>query len=224
MTFTRLRIALLLLLLVLVSACSKSAPGNSENREAKTPTSGSVNTAASKDKIKIKTPDEQTVVEFSDTGGEPQIEFSVNGQKQILRGKSKDSSKRKYENDASQILAEVKTDSDSFKIRTPDGKLLWKVKFNDDKIKISNNEEMASPFALKAGEQDRVKVLREETEIGKVKFYRDRGKVKIDNPNETTLFESNTNTFLAFYGLMLISEIPAMERYIIMAELLARGK
>jgi hypothetical protein len=223
MTFTRLRIALFLLLLV-VSACSKSAPGNSENREAKTPTSGSANTAASKDKIKIKTPHEQTVVEFSDTGGEPQIEFSINGQKQILQGKSKDSSKRKYENDANQILAEVKTDSDSFKIRTPDGKLLWKVKFNDDKIKISNNEEMTNPFALKAGEQDRVKVFREETEIGKVKFYRDKGKVKIDSPNETTLFESNTNTFLSFYGWMLISEIPAMERYIIMAELLAREK
>jgi hypothetical protein len=224
MTFARLRITLFLLLLVLVSACSKSAPGNSENRGAGTPTSSSTSNAASKDKIKIKTPDEETVVEFSNTGGEPQIEFSVNGQKQILRAENKDSSKRKYENDARQILAEVKADSDSFKVRAPDGKLLWKVKFNDDKIKISNNEEMTSPFALKPGEQDRVKVLREETEIGKVKFYRDRGKVKVDKPDETTLFESNTNAFSAFYGVLLMNEIPAMERYIIMAELLARGK
>jgi hypothetical protein len=224
MTFARLRITLFLLLLMLVSACSKSAPGNSENRGAGTATSSSTSNAASKDKIKIKTPDEQTVVEFSNTGGEPQIEFSVNGQKQTLRGENKDSGKRKYENDARQILAEVKADSDSFKVRTSDGKLLWKVKFNDDKIKISNNEEMTNPFALKAGEQDRVKVLREETEIGKVKFYRDRGKVKVDKLDETTLFESNTNTFAAFYGVLLMDEIPARERYIIMAELLARAK
>jgi hypothetical protein len=224
MTVARLRIASFFLLLILVSACSKSAPGNLQNRGANTPTNGSADTSTGKDKIKIKTPDEQVVVEFSNPGGSPQIEFSVNGQNQILRGKSKDSIKRKYENEAGQILAEVKTDSDSFKVRTPDGRLLWKVKFNDDKIKISNNEEMTSPFALKAGEQDRVKVLREETEIGKVKFYRDRGKVKVDKPDETTLFESNTNTFSGFYGVILMNEIPAMERYIIMAELLARGK
>ena len=48
-----------------------------------------------------------------------------------------------------------------------------------DKIKISDNEENLNAFELKEKQADGVKVVRNDDRIGEVKFYRDRGKVKV---------------------------------------------
>jgi len=181
-------------------------------------------TIATGEKIKVKTSDDRSVVEFKLRDDRVTIEVAANGTSRVLRGESNEKDKRKYEWEDQGRVAEVKPNDDGFKVRTPDGNLLWKVKVSADKIKISDNEENNNPFELKWKETDRLKVTLGETELGEMKFDDDRQKVKVKDANERELFESNTNHASAAYGILLLQTIPEPERYIIMAELLARGK
>ncbi len=212
---------LLAFAVLLFSACADSASRPEKPAE---PTTTAVSTADVKQKIKIKTPDEKPVAEIDLTGNDPKVDFSLNGQTGILRGTSNAKGKRKYEAEDFRIIAEIKAAADSFKLKAMDGRLLWKVKWVDSKIKIANNEEMNSAFVLKPGEPDRVKALREDAEIGKVKFYRERGKVKIETAADVLQYESNTNIFSGAYGVLLMNDIPTAERLLILTELLARGR
>ncbi|HSE97350.1 MAG TPA: hypothetical protein VLD57_03705 [Blastocatellia bacterium] len=188
------------------------------------PAPSSAAAASDSNRIKIKTPDENAVVEFHLRGEEPKIEYSSGGQAKVLRAHPKDSGKRKYELEGGGVIAEIKSDADSFKLRMPDGRLLWKVKLSEDKIKISDNEEGNNPFVLEVKGQDRIKVMKNEQEIGQVNFYADRSKIKVKTASDQEVFESNTNRFSAMYGVLLMEGIAEPERFIIMSELLARGR
>jgi hypothetical protein len=224
-SYRALLLFLLSVSLSLVSSCggsgSKSSPAPGGSNDGSPPSAA---TADEADKIKIKTPDEQAVVEFKLKGDSPKIEFSASGQTKILRGELNKNDKRKYQLEGGGMVAEVKPGDDGFKVRTPDGNLLWKVKIAGDKIKISNNEENTNPFVLAIKDNDRVKILQNETLLGEVKFYRDRQKVKVKDTNEKELYESNTDRYSAMYGVMMMQQIPDAERYIIMAELLLRKR
>ncbi len=211
-------------LCLLLPACGReqSAPifGDSQPAPA-----AAADAAGAAEKIKIKTPDDEAVVTFKPRGEEVKIEFAEEGGERVLRGRLKESGKRKYEDEGGGPVAEVKPGESGFKVRTPEGELLWKVKISAEKIKISDNEENRNPFVLRLSGEDRVKVLRDETtDLGRVKFYRDRGKVKVKDLADQTLFESNTERYSAMYGLLLLPEIPPAERYIVMAELLLRQR
>lgn len=172
------------------------------------------------ERIKIKTPDDIPVLEMKVKDDRIKLEFGS----QVLRGEMKKSGKRKYELEGSDVVAEVKPGDKGFKVRTPEGNLLWKVKITDEKIKISDNEENENPYELKVKGTDEVKVERNGVKLGKVKFYRDRGKVKVKDASEAERYESNTELYSALYGVLLMDDIPERERYIIMAELLLRAK
>lgn len=167
-------------------------------------------------KVKVKTPDERTVVEVKiDT--DPKIEYGG----KIVRSETK-GDKRKYSVEGGSQIAEVKaSDADGFKVRTNDGKLLWKVKIADGKIKISDNEENQNAFEIKK-KDDGAKIERNESKLGELKFYTDRQKVKVKDANDVELFDSNTDKYLVAYGILALSEIPEDFRFIIFAELLAR--
>ena len=219
----------LLTLLLLASLSVLFSCGGGSNSSSATGGSNkasppSASTTDASDKIKIKTPDEQSVVEFKLNGDSPKVEFSQGGQTKVLRGELSKNDKRKYQLEGGGMVAEVKPGDDGFKVRTGEGKLLWKVKLTDDKIKISNNEENTNPFVLAIKGSDRIKILQDETELGEVKFYPDRQKVKVKDTSEKELFESNTDRYSAMYGVMMMQQIPDAERYIIMAELLSRKR
>jgi hypothetical protein len=172
------------------------------------------------DWIRIKTPNDSQVAQFKVEGANTAIEYAGSR----LQGEQKESGKRKYQDQSGTVLVEVKADGDDFKVRTPDGRLLWKVKVSPDKIKIANNEEMTAPFAIEPKERERLKVYRNEQEIGRVKFNAERGKAKVENASNQVLFDSNSTRLSAMYGVLLMTDIPDRERFVIMAELLARGR
>lgn len=214
--------------LAVITSCGQNAPESAPANSAKEPKKARDNSGAAQslpaDKIKIKTPDDRTVVEFKPDGENLSIEFSSGDQMRSLRGESKETGKRKYEIGGSGQIVEVKSGEKAFKVRTADGRLLWKVKLSPDKIKISDNEEGLNPFVLDIKSNEAVKVLRDAEEIGKVNFYRDRAKIKVKNAQEAELYDSNTDRYSAMYGVLLMDKIPEAERYIIMAELLLRGQ
>lgn len=132
--------------------------------------------------------------------------------------------KRKWRRADGSAFAEVKAKGDDdFKLRTPDANLLWKVKLTPDKIKVSDNEENQNPYVLKLGYEDKAKILaQDESEIGAVKFYGDKTKVKDAADNE--LFSIDTQRRSAAWGVLAMDGIPQAHRAIIAAEIMARHK
>ena len=204
-----------LLLVFLSFAC------NSSSEKVEIPNQPTTNapdeTKTYETKVKIKTPDDQTVVEVK-IDSDPKIEYGG----KIVRGAAK-GDKRKYTLEGGSQIAEVKIkDEGGFKVRTNDGKLLWKIKIDADKIKISDNEENQNAFELKKRE-DGAKIERAETKLGEVKFYKDRAKIKVKDASDKELFDVNSDKYSVAYGVLALSEIPEDLRFIIFAELLARN-
>lgn len=123
----------------------------------------------------------------SDANGQPALVVQLDGGHvevglaggERLVGEQKGDKRRWRRASDGRAVAEVKARDDDFKLRTPDGALLWKVKLSDDKIRISDNEENERPFVLKTRYDDKAKALaQDESELGEVRFYADRSKVK----------------------------------------------
>ncbi len=145
-----------------------------------------------------------TITIASHEGGEPHT----------LQGTMRDSGKRKY---GDPTMFEIKPGDDGFKLRHADGKLLWKVKFKDGKIKISDNEENANPFELKT-RGDRLKVVAPgDRDLGDV-----RGDIVEDAAGKKRFIVEGKPS--QAYGVLLLDTIPPPQRYILLAELLSRGK
>jgi hypothetical protein len=128
--------------------------------------------------------------------------------------------KRKYKGNGEFI--EVKYKEGAFKVRTADGKLLWKVKIADDKIKISDNEEMQNPWELKQNDTEKIKVKKNDTELGKLKF--DASKKEIEASEGSNGYLIKTDKLSLAYGVLLIDDIPGRDKFIIMTEIIGKGK
>ena len=173
-------------------------------------------------RIKIKDPYGSTAAVVKLGDDKSKIAYFDAGIERILTGKHSKIGKWKYSLSSLGQIAEVKNKADGFKVRTPQGNLLWKVKLAGDKIKISNNEKGNQSFVLSKKYDDYVKVLHDTVELGKVKFYPD--KIKVKSVGNAELYRCNTHYYSAAYGVLLMDAIPWAERYIIMAELLARER
>ncbi len=128
--------------------------------------------------------------------------------------------KRKYGTPSGETLFEVKyNDGDKLKLRRPDGSLLWKVKIDSDKIKVSNNEENENAFKIKRYD-DKIKTKApDETEIGDV---RPKGE-QLEVASAGKGYTINTKELSQGYGMLLIPDLGERERFILVAELLARN-
>jgi len=140
--------------------------------------------------------------------------------------------KRKYrlEGAAGAPVAEVKlkgepggAEGGGFKLRAPDGRLLWKVKIAGDKIKISADEEGTNPFVLSLKHGDKVKVTAgDERALGAV-YYRAGKRISVEDAGGHQVYAADSDQRSALFGVLLLDAIPARERRIIMAEILAAG-
>lgn len=130
--------------------------------------------------------------------------------------------KRKYAGKGGEIIAEVKYKDDAFKVRNPDGKLLWKIKLYDDKVKISDNEENLNPYEIKPGDPGKAKLKKNDNTLGTIKLKESDKQVEITADSKSYYVE--TENFSLAYAVLLIDEMPEYIRYIIVAELLAKGK
>lgn len=163
-------------------------------------------------------------VGVTEEGGTVTIAFTENGAGRELHGETRDNGKRKYTLADGPVLYEVKpNDEGGFKLRMPDGKLRWKVKVTPEKIKISDNEKNDHPFELKVRDGDRVKVVAPgDRELGNVRYS--SGKVEVENAGGKTIFTANAAKPTGAYGVLLLDGIPDYERYILIAEILSRGR
>lgn len=216
-------------LVLLLASCqgegaeSDSAPPSSP-APAANPAATAAPAAATRKPVEIKRADGSPLLTVTEREGHIEIAFTGNGQPRVLAGDSRDSGKRKYHIDSGAVLFEVKPGDDAgFKLRTVDGKLRWKVKVTAEKIKISDNEENERPFELKLRDAGRVKVVAPgDREVGNVRVS--GTKVEVENAAGTKLYVIDGATPSAAYGVLLLEDLDTVERYILLAELLSRGR
>ena len=154
-------------------------------------------------------------------GAEQQVQITFGEAK--LFGKVKSAEKKKYTDHTDFVLMEVKAKHPaSFKLNTHEGRLLWKVKLRDDKIKISHQEDGSDAYELKKTQKGAIKLIYKEQELGSAAPNAKGNKIQMKQGEEEVFsVESAQNSFA--FALMLAAEIPLEEKYVLMAELLARG-
>jgi len=215
-------------LILLLAACGERVETvQPQARETAPPAATTQAPAVSSGATTIRGADGSELLTISASDHGVQISYLENGAKHTLRGDTKESGKRKYNIDGGAVLFEVKPDDDSegFKLRSPDGKLLWKVKVTPEKVKISDNEQNNNPFELKMREGDRLKVVAPgDREVGNVRFDRAKTKTEIENASGATKFVVEDARPSRAYGVLLLDSIPDVQRYILAAEIMARGR
>lgn len=203
---------------------SDTKENNTNNNESSnTDNSSNLNKAdndntASVKLFKVKKSTGEQVGSITLKGGA--IDFIVNGvaYKSKLKGE-----KRKYQNASLEITHEVKfSDAEKFKVRTPDGKLLWKIKLYDDKVKISDNEENENPYQVKKQESGKAKVEKNDTRIGKLTLNSEKKQIEVSSDGKGFVIEAED--FSIAFGVLLADEISDVEQFIIISELLNKGK
>ncbi|MCS6822205.1 MAG: hypothetical protein NZ551_10095 [Microscillaceae bacterium] len=140
---------------------------------------------------------------------------------EVLTGQAKKDNKTQYSNTKGDIVCEVKYKEEGFKLHTAEGKFLWKVKYKGDKIKIYAQEDNdRNPFEIKKLENGNLKVLTKNVELGQVKY--NGSQVIVESSLGNMIIRSYRKAPLA-WGVLTIKDIPSVQRYIILAELLALG-
>ena len=153
--------------------------------------------------------------EMTDGGKTYAVEDTGNGTYKFFEG-------------GNQIAAGAFKEADKFKFKGGDGKLYLKLKFKNedgaDKIKVSLTDDELEPWSLKFKE-DKVKVMKGETELGKVKFYPDEKKLKAKDASDKEVAQTKDIPRLsASLGALLISDLDAAHRDCLLLTLLAMGK
>lgn len=127
--------------------------------------------------------------------------------------------KRKYYDATNLMKYAVKFSDDGFKLRDHNEELLWKVKLYDDKIKLANNEEMHNAYEVKLNDGGKIKLEQNESLLTELRIN-----------SEAEWFQVNDQYLTKGMGLslapaiLLMKELTDSEKFIVMAELKAKGK
>lgn len=223
-TFKFLFLVILSLAIFTLNGCGadkKPAPkGSSSSNTIKAST-----TAKYSQKFKFKNTQGNAIIVVKMYAAKQKIELNDKGSKTILTCKVSSSGKSKYKTEDKKVVCVVKSKTDSFKLSNESGNLLWKVKIKPQKIQVSNNEEGNNPFVVKFKSAEKAKVFDNNSkQIGKVKFYSDKGKLKVKDSSGNELFSCKASKLHPSAGILMFNSIPFEQRAAIITELLKLGK
>jgi hypothetical protein len=222
-----MRTTIVTLAVLSLLACNRHSEG--DRQESPPPSAPASNTApspAAAGVVTVRKNDGSELLTIRNAGGgRVDIELVADGTRRVLRGEEKESGKRKYRIGDGPVLLEAKPgDGGGFKVRMPDGTLRWKVKIGADKIKVSDNEENRNPFELEPKGNERTKVKAADGhELGAVRFDSRASRSSVEDATGKSLYTVDGAHPSPAYGVLLLDGIPETQRYVILAEILARG-
>lgn len=206
---------------VLLSACGSSNSNESiderPDEQSESNTTAAIPQQAPVEQVAVRDADGNTVFEinFEDNGS-----LTVKVDNRTIEGRVKNKEKRIYSTDGYDFI-EVKAYEDGkFKLKTTNGQLLWKVKLYEDKVKISDNEEGENPYEIKRKESGKIKVYHQGKEVCEAK---QDGDVIVVKAGDSVVLRIPSKQNSMGYAILGAQQIPFDERYVLMAELLARG-
>ena len=198
---------------ILLALCCLGCSSNSSKTTQEKATSVSASTQEANSHFYINSATNENLAEIMINKNELIVETPDTDLFGVLKGE-----KRKYydRNDEYRYAVKYKN-GESFKLRDQQEQLLWKVKLYDDKIKISRTEEMTDAYKINLS-GSKIKLKKDDTEIESIRFIPDEQTIRIKDQYAVRNFGNSLAT-----GILLIEGMPAIERYIICAELLLKG-
>lgn len=112
----------------------------------------------------------------------------------------------------------VKEKEKKYKIYDQSGTLKFAIKEKENKIKILKSENDPAPWAVKF-KGDHYKVTKGEQEIGKIKFYQDKKKIKVKDAKGTEICEAAANKLHAAPAVLLFTGLNESDMLILFSAL-----
>ncbi len=110
----------------------------------------------------------------------------------------------------------AKLKEEKIKIYNPDESLRLIIKKSSEKIKILQSEDDPNPWSLKLKDDGQsYKVSKGEQEIGKVKFYPDKSKIKTKDPDEREFCSIKTDKLLPGAAVCLFNGLSEEDQLIL---------
>jgi hypothetical protein len=205
-------------LLIAVSAC-----GGKSDIEAR------YKKAVAEQRAKSGVPADQLVsigMSVGQSGNDVAIVYYSGGDRHDLTGTATTTSgDRNYQIDGGGIVLKADDRSYGFKIVTADAnrKVRWKVRLYPDKIKIADNDDDVAPRRIRT-ESPALATLAgpEEEALGKITF--DGTNTVVTTSDGKVRYSKATGKLEPSYAVFLFDRMPTTEKYIVIAELMARNR
>lgn len=204
-------------LLIAVSACGN---GDIERRYQK---------AVGEQRTKVGVPADQLVsigMSVGQSGKDIGIVYYGGGDRHDLTGTATTTSgDRDYQLDGGSVMLKADDRDYGFKIVTADAnrKVLWKVRLYPDKIKISDNDDDVAPRRIRTESPERATLAGPNEEpLGEIVF--DGKETVVKNSEGKERYRKATGKLEPAYAVFLFDRMPMTEKYIMLAELIARNR
>lgn len=205
-------------LLIAVSACG--GKDDIEERYKK---------AIAEQRAKSGAPADQLVsigMSVGQSGKDVAVVYYSGGERHDLTGTSTTlDGDRDYQLDGGSVALRARSYSYGFKIVTPgnDRVTRWKVRLYPDKIKIANNDDDRDPLRIRTESPMRAALAGPAEEpLGEIDF--DGKNTVVKDPAGNVRYSRQTGKLEPSYGVFLIDKMPLQEKYIAIAELMARNR
>ncbi|MEM8568158.1 MAG: hypothetical protein AAGF85_16975 [Bacteroidota bacterium] len=201
---------------LLLQACGGgSETDTTEEVVSETPTPDSPAPSSAPKQFYINTTTNEKLAEISDEGELLVVSLGTSN----LFGELKRADKRKYVDQNDQLKYTIKYSDGGLKLNDGNEELLWKIKLYDDHLKVSNNNEMENSFRIGLSESNKLKVKRDDEEIGALRLRSNDAFIIVKEKYSVRNFGSSMAL-----GVLLIDEIPDEQKFMLCAELLKQGK
>ncbi|HKS25189.1 MAG TPA: hypothetical protein VJZ76_20505 [Thermoanaerobaculia bacterium] len=131
---------------------------------------------------------------------------------------------RSYQVDGGSVFMRSRDRDYGFRLVTPNlDKVQWKVRLYPDKIKIANNDDDRDPLRIRTESPSRATLAGPTEEpLGEIDF--DGKNTVAKDTAGTVRYSRQTGKLEPSYGVFLIDKMPLQEKYITIAELMARNR
>ena len=161
----------------------------------------------------------------ANNGKDVAIVYYSGGQRHDLVGNDTGGNDRDYQIDGGGMVLRARDYSYGFKIVTPGANKVvrWKVRLYPDKIKICDNDDDVAPRRIRTESPTRATLAGPEEEaLGEIVFDGKETVVKTSDGKER--YRKATGKLEPSYAVFLFDRMPLTEKYIVMAELMARNR
>lgn len=201
--------------LLALPACGKKEAAQAKGRK------GAKAKAGEPLRIRIQTSENQDLATFVLRPTLVRVEYSEDGNPRLLEARRGGSVHRYW--DGKLVLAEAARTGQQIRLRDSGGQPLWTIVLRGERVRLNPPEEGAEPFWLSRADDARLRVSRGEKTLGRVTLDGNKKRVKLRDGFGNVLFDAPSPKVEHWFGVLTLSDLPWMERYLLAMELLAAG-
>lgn len=158
------------------------------------------------------------------SGKDVAIVYYAGGDRHDLTGMASTmSGDRDYQLDGGSVFIRSRDRTSGFKLATPSLSTRWKVNLYPDKIKFADNDDDRDPMRIRTESPTRATLAGPKEEpLGEIEF--DGRNTVVKDTTGKVRYSRQTGKLEPSYGVFLIDKMSTQEKYIAIAELMARNR